>query len=274
MWTWSGIRNWLVALAVCETCVALPAVGEVLRVQADRQGEYPSIQAALDAANDGDVIELADGIFVGPGNRSLRSVDKTFTLRSASNDPTRCVIDCEGSEINPRDAIHVSAEGRVVMQGITIRNGYADNLQVFVLEGADFTIENCAFTDFVGRGFFFYLADVTIRDCLFSRIRVKKRSLGPAVLFGKSSVTIDRTEFRDNETDWIHGVVDISESEAVISESSFARNASGGLIVGGHILALRDCEFQQNRGGVGTVHGDVDECTFVGNVSVNGGLNS
>jgi hypothetical protein len=40
-------------------------------VAPDGSGDAPTIQAAIDSSAPQDVVELADGTFIGPGNRDL-----------------------------------------------------------------------------------------------------------------------------------------------------------------------------------------------------------
>ena len=44
-------------------------------VTADGSGDFPTIQAAISAAINGDVIELTDGTFTGEGNRDIEFGD-------------------------------------------------------------------------------------------------------------------------------------------------------------------------------------------------------
>jgi hypothetical protein len=64
-------------------------------------GDYPTIQAAIDAAEDGDIICLADGTYTGNGNRDIDFRGQAITVRSHSGDPDQCIIDCEGSHAEP-----------------------------------------------------------------------------------------------------------------------------------------------------------------------------
>jgi hypothetical protein len=91
--------------------------------------DFPDVQAALDAARDGDTIELLDGVFRGPGNRDLDCGGKQVTIRSRSDDPALCVIDCEGSAVSPHRAFTFShgEDLSTVVQGITMRNGYVSS---------------------------------------------------------------------------------------------------------------------------------------------------
>lgn len=74
---------------------AIPVIlhaGRVLRVPST----YATIQAAIDAAVDDDLILVADGIYTGPGNQALNFHGKSIVLRS-ENGAARTVIDCKGS---------------------------------------------------------------------------------------------------------------------------------------------------------------------------------
>jgi hypothetical protein len=66
--------------------------GESLLVAADGDGDFPTIQAALDSCADWDVIELLDGEFTGDGNRDLDFGGKAVTIRSRSGVPSACTI--------------------------------------------------------------------------------------------------------------------------------------------------------------------------------------
>jgi len=60
-------------------------------------GDYATIQEAVDAADEGDTILLADGTFTGPGNVDITWQDKGLVFMSASGDRDACVIDCGGA---------------------------------------------------------------------------------------------------------------------------------------------------------------------------------
>ena len=83
-------------------------------------GEYPTIQAAVDAAAPGRTIILADGVYQGAGNRGV-TINKSLTIRGVGG-PKQCIIDCRRAsraftvQIDTVDAV-------VVFDGLTLTNG-------------------------------------------------------------------------------------------------------------------------------------------------------
>ena len=71
------------------------ATATIYVVNPEGTGDFPTIQEALDACIDGDIIELTDGTFTGDGNRDIDYLGKAITVRSQSGDPEMCTIDCE-----------------------------------------------------------------------------------------------------------------------------------------------------------------------------------
>ena len=102
-----------------------PKIGFIFSVLPDGSGDYPTIQAAIDDVLDGDIVELADGVFTGEGNRDLNFNGRPITVRSASGDPDACIIDCGGDPEEHRGFNFISGEDAAsILEGITIRNGY------------------------------------------------------------------------------------------------------------------------------------------------------
>ena len=76
-------------------CVATAIRAAYYIVRPDGTGDFPTIQAAMDACVDGDHIGLTDGVFTGVGNRDVDFQGKAVDVRSRSGNPAACIIDCE-----------------------------------------------------------------------------------------------------------------------------------------------------------------------------------
>ncbi|MBC8217631.1 MAG: right-handed parallel beta-helix repeat-containing protein [Planctomycetes bacterium] len=95
-------------------------------------GDFPTIQQAIDAAGDGDVIEVAPGTYQGPENRDIVFRGKAITLRSAAG-PESTIIDCEASNGSGGSGsagkqhrgfyFHQAETADSVLRGFTIING-------------------------------------------------------------------------------------------------------------------------------------------------------
>jgi hypothetical protein len=114
--------------------------------------QYPTIQAAIDAAVDGDIVTVADGVYTGTGNRDIDFLGKELTVRS-ENGPANCIIDCEASWTDPHRGFyfHDSETAASVLEGVTIQNGYAPDEEgcgttgggILCRDSANPTIRNC-----------------------------------------------------------------------------------------------------------------------------------
>ena len=111
---------------------------------------YPTVQAAIEAAHEGDTILVADGIYSVPVNEGLVVAKPIRILHEG--DPKDCIIDCEG---NGRAFTFVSgATSATLLSGFTIIGGNVAGIQpqdtqhnsgggILCEGGATPTIENC-----------------------------------------------------------------------------------------------------------------------------------
>ncbi|MCP4569835.1 MAG: DUF1565 domain-containing protein [FCB group bacterium] len=123
---------------------------EAIKISGDTVFVTPgstSIQAAVDTAETGAIILVADGIYRGNGNRDISFGGKSVTVKSV-NSPALTIIDCEGDSANPHQAFLLfQRENEAVIEGFTIRNGYAGNGGAINLRSVSPTIRNCIFQD-------------------------------------------------------------------------------------------------------------------------------
>ncbi len=106
-------------------CLFVGIAGFVQAATIRVPGDYSTIQAAIDAAQPGDVVLVADGTYRGGGNRDIELRGKAITVRS-EHGPQACIIDCEGATAYHRGFRVRGGEGPgTVLDGFTIQNGNA-----------------------------------------------------------------------------------------------------------------------------------------------------
>ncbi len=108
------LLNTLLLILALFASPLLPAA--VIKVPA----QYPTIQAGIDAANDGDTVLVANGVYTGDGNRNIDFTGKAITLKS-ENGAEHCIIDCQ--QANRGFIFHSGEQAGSVVRGFTIQNG-------------------------------------------------------------------------------------------------------------------------------------------------------
>jgi predicted outer membrane repeat protein len=179
----------LLCLALC--FLVLPAGARTYVITPAGTGDFGTIQAALNAVSAGDVIELINGTFTGPGNRDLDYLGKAVTVRSVSGNPDNCVIDCAGTQAEPHRGFHFhTAETEAArLEGITVKNGY--------LTGTG--------TDAWGGGILCYYASPTITNCVLEGNYAHEDGGGIMVTHG--SPVISGCTIQANRAGWGGGVL-------------------------------------------------------------------
>ena len=172
--SWTRIRPQPLRALLTGVLILLSAAitkGATLTVSPDGAGQFPTIQAALDASRRDDVIELLPGTFTGPGNRGLRFPGWDLTLWSRDNDPQSCVIDCEDADLGFR--MDRGESNATLIRGITFRRGRSPIAGGAVIWGSSPTIENCRFIENTcvngigGGALNLYSAGSVIENCHF-----------------------------------------------------------------------------------------------------------
>lgn len=127
-------------------------------------GDFPTINAAIAAVVDGDIIELTDGTFTGTGNYEIDFLGKQITLRSQSGDPALCIIDTQG---HPGAIFGAAATSDARLETVTITNVQLYDAAVSC-SGGDPTISSCVFLNNSRALYFGDGARPSVEGCLFS----------------------------------------------------------------------------------------------------------
>jgi len=214
----------------------IPATATTYVVTPDGTGDFPTIQAAIDAATYGDIVELTTGTFTGPGNRDIDYLGKALTIRSQSGEPSTCVMDCQHSGVGVR---FVSGEGpSSVLSGVTITNG-----QGIFTGGVDI-----------------HGASPVIQTCILSNNFCTNGLGGGGLFCFDGTPTIDGCAFLDNISAFGGGGVCCKDgTDALIRDCLFLRNVSlpddvggaGGIYCQLSSPHIERCTFSMNRAGAG-----------------------
>jgi hypothetical protein len=100
---------------------------------------YPTIQAAVDAAGVGDRIVVRSGTYRGEGNKNIIVDAKWITIESESG-YEHTIIDCEG---DGRGFSFMNVDDFTSLTGFKVINGSADSGGAIYLNNASLNITNC-----------------------------------------------------------------------------------------------------------------------------------
>lgn len=247
-------------------------------------GPKSSIQAAIDAASDGDTIIVADGTYSGVGNRDLHFDDKQLVLYSAGG-PDNCVIDCEylGSGF-----VFAPGDGRDTwIQGFTITHGSDPDGGAIRCYGGSPTIRHCRIVANIGSGI-----GVDGGSPLISCCTVESNTnlnTGAGIRLFESDAVIIASQVRSNSATGnpfasgggisiISGMPHVATS---IISANVADGPGGGIFVEDSFPVVENCLISGNMAGEGgggiycTVDVTLRNCNIVENIAATrgGGLN-
>lgn len=256
---------------------------------------FSTIQAAIDAAQPGDEIIVAAGVWTGAGNKNLDPLGKAITIRSADG-PESCIIDCEGD--GRGFFVHSLERLSTIIQGFTIRNGFAIQGGAIATNSTSPTIRNMILSanvtaggaglpgEQVGGGAIHSYSQPgpSVVDCLIEGNTAQYS--GGGIHCAGSNVVIQRCTIRNNTGQDGGGVKSSNGSGPTIDACLIVGNQAylgGGFAnSGGGEGTIRNTVIAGNwsatlGGGIlgsewGGNRGDVTNCTIVGNsAAIEGG---
>ena len=274
-----------------ESCAPVPEA-DTYFIRPDGLGDFPTIQQAIahEGAGDKTAIELGDGVFTGPGNHNLDFLGKALRMRSRSDDPLACIIDCSGPESVERGLVLRSGEGMgTSVTAITFRNGNAGDgryggavLVETSTPGVHARFIDCRFEDneaVHGGAIYSDLSDVLVLiDCVLER---NSSTYGGAIESRSLDTRLTRCEFRLNQA-VLGGAISVDGGSLYAADCVLESNASeseGGAVMLGTSMDSSEflrCDFLTNEsskgGGVSTrLDPSFTYCSFVENSSVTEG---
>jgi len=199
-------------------------------------GDYRTIQEAIDAASNGEVILVANGTYTGTGNQDLNFNGEAITFQS-ENGPENCIINC-GS--NGRGFNFIGGEGpNSVVSGFTITGGnvnYEGGGGAIQCDNwSSPTIKNCIITGnstiaVPGGGISCTLSSPTIINCIFSNNSSDHSSDGGGAIYcDNASPTIINCVIGNNSTTGDGGGIYSSASNLTIINCTIINNTAGGI---------------------------------------------
>ena len=249
-------------LALLFVSALLSASGRVAAATLNVPAQYATIQAAVTAAQSGDTVVVADGTYSGAGNRDIDFGGKGLTVRSASGDPARTVIDCGGSaSANHRGFYLHSGETGAVISGFTIKNGYEATDSGGGVYGG--TLTKCVITGNFSGGNGGGVSGSALTDCTIS-------SNTAASGGGASSSTLTGCTISGNTASGNGGGVNLQYPGTIINCVIASNTANSGGGVYSNIGTMTNCTVTGNTAGSGggfyTVRyaSTVTNCIFYG----------
>jgi hypothetical protein len=252
------------------------ATADILSVNVDGTGDFTSIQAAVDSADDGDWILVGPGVYTEPSDQVVDLVGKSIVVQ-ATGTAQETIIDGEG-----------------IRRGIFCGNG---ETPATIIEG--FTIRNCVATwyDWNGNGaidFWEYFgggcwnrngSNPTIRGCIFVE---NQAEYGGAIYNGDETGVaadprLEGCQFLDNGiSQGLGGAIYNMSSSPVLTDCIFSGNRSyfGGAVLNfnGSDPTFEGCAFLLNHASSdgGAMYNDASEptltnCDLAGNTASDDG---
>ncbi len=227
-----------------------------------------TIQSGIDAAENGDTVLVAKGVYKGPGNVNIDFKGKQIIVKSESG-PKTTIITCS-YQSNTRGFSFTNKETNdAVLEGFTIRNGIHINGGGIYIFNSSPTIKNCIVEwnrtvrdgsrTGQGGGIYAKNSDVVLRGCTISNNRAV--SYGGGVFFeGSEEDDIEKRDgfYQPSVIDCTishntgSGIHSIESVRTIIKDSKVSQNSRRGIVAaifqrGGTFVT--NCVISQNTGG-------------------------
>ena len=231
-------KKWLVILVCLPTIWCMAAAGRTIYVDDDGPADFNNIQAAIDAATDGDAVFVNDGTYVE--NLGWPQTDNIAMV--SINGPEVTIID-GGSDTESSIYVGNGQKG-VIIDGFTIKNGYGtvptfhgsipNGGGILIDENVSATITNCIITE-NGNSSVTYGAGVFVSR--FSNVVIEN-----CEIFGNQAKEIGAVYYRNFTSDGvmkncliynnssINGAVFCQHSPVEVCNNTISNNIGNGMV--------------------------------------------
>lgn len=236
--------------------------------------DYPTIQAAIDAAALGDTVLVAPGTYTGPGNRNITFPIGSLVLMSEGG-PSQTILDCQGTDSSYQQGMTVTnGQDNIFIRGFTIKNAYAGSGAAIYISFASPDIRDCVFVNnsapIAGGAIWCKSGSPAIRRCTFignwsesggaAFLNASGTSIFADCLFAyndsSAAVWVNRSEampamfccniFGNPEGDWVERIAGL---ESVNNNLSVDPRMCGDAVAGFRLEADSPCLPQNNACG-------------------------
>jgi pectin methylesterase-like acyl-CoA thioesterase len=216
-----------------------------ITVKLDGTEDYTTIQAAIDAAIDGDVVMLQPGTYTGLGNRDIDFKGKAITVRGATSDPADCVIDTQTSGNRRGFYFHSGENSSSRLEFLTITNGYDSGGAIYITYCSP-TINRCIIDSnsapYYGAGIYMQSSNSLISNCIMTDNQTS--SYGGALYCSNGSPNIINCAFVDNASNYGDGTLYFQGGSPIIQNCTVNNNYSVHNDCAGIYLASSNCSIK------------------------------
>ncbi len=261
----------LSVLAIAAVVLVMPCQARLITVDDDGPADFSSIQAAIDDANDFDVVVIQPGRYAGTSNRDISFSGKVITVRSSDpNDPNvvaATVIDCQGTMLDQHRGFRFNngEDANSVLDGLTITNGYISDFEAhggaILCSASAPTIRRCSISgNFVSSGsggavYCQYNAAPLIEACSINRNHAYANGGGICVASGRTTI-VDCT-ITENAAEFEGGGI-FTSSETSIDRCVIDLNEAGGIVCDwASVVDVNQCDVSGNLPYDGSVGGGI-----------------
>lgn len=248
----AGRRRLLVVLTFLGVGVAAESLDYTAEAATHHvPADYETIQAAIDATEDGDSVLVAPGTYSGEGNRNISFRGRNIVVTTEGG-PRVTTVDVLGSASDPgRGFLIDGGEGpSAILEGFTIINGWMSTEETFRLDSSSPPVFRDERHDLSGGGFKVnFLSSPTVRNLVVRRCHSEYTGGGASVEL-QSSPHLENIRIEACTAGIQGGGLSIeTTSSPTVEDCVFVgnRSANGGGVASHSTFTMKGCTIASNE---------------------------